>query len=382
MNILIAPNAFKHALPASEVADAICEGIQSSGLHAELVSFPVGDGGDGTAALLARHLGAKAIYYDVKDPLRREVSAPVYFSGDTAIIEMADASGLCLLKPHEYAPMQATSFGTGELITHALQHGARKIMLCIGGSATVDGGTGALQAMGVRFLDSSGDVVENLPEEIETIQQIDLSSGDARIFDCEITILCDVENPLTGSNGSARIFAPQKGADPTQVELLEGRLQHLANVIQRSGHVDIATLKHGGAAGGIAAMMKALIGAKLVSGIDHFLRVTDFEKVVRQADWVITGEGSLDLQTLNNKAPFGVSQMARSFNRRVIGVAGRIPTEARPMLEKHFDRLFSINNADVKINEELLRNTRRDLIRQGYLIGEFLGKAPDHYRKT
>ncbi|HYG02824.1 MAG TPA: glycerate kinase [Chryseosolibacter sp.] len=372
MKILIAPNTFKNALPAREVAEAISHGLRSSSLQAEHILFPVGDGGDGTAKLLADHLDAKPFYFDVKDPLDRIVQAPVYVADDLAIIEMADASGLRLLSREEYDPIRATSFGTGQLIIHALGRGVKNILVCIGGSATVDGGVGALQAMGVKFLDRSRNAITELPQRVDAVRSADVESLHPGLRDCKIIILCDVQNPLTGENGAARIFGPQKGADSFTVSVLEKRLEHLARLISSAGMADISTMKFGGAAGGISALTHAVAGAKLVNGIDYFLKVTSFDEAVQCADWVITGEGSLDLQTLQGKAPFGVLTAARKYKKPVIGIGGVIPNADREVLAKHFDLLFPIHEESTRVDNHVLHKTKWDLIEVGRTIGDHL----------
>ena len=252
----------------------------------------------------------------VHDPLKRKISSSFGWieKDKTAIIELAAASVLRILKADEYDPLITTTQGTGELIVEALNKDATKIILCIGGSATVDGGTGILNALGIKFFDAEGNELNDLPASLSSLAEIDITGLDKRIANTEIVILCDVENPLLGSNGAAAVFGPQKGASGEGVELLEKGLTKLRDVVLNKTGKDMAVIKHGGAAGGVAATLHALINARLVNGIDHFLEFTGFVKELRKADMVITGEGSIDEQTLQGKGPFGVAKRAKEFS--------------------------------------------------------------------
>ena len=355
MHVLIAPNAFKNSLDAAKAAEAINSGLLQSKLSCTTKLFPVADGGDGTSGLLIDHMKAEYVSANVHDPLRRKIKSSFGWSGKdkTAIIELASASGLRLLKPGEYDPVNATTFGTGELILEALNRQALKIILCIGGSATVDGGIGILQAIGIKFFDKDKNEIGNLPASLPSLVFIDSSGIDKRIFQAEIIILCDVENKLLGANGAARVFGPQKGASVNDVELLDERLAKFTKVVLGTTGKDISSVKHGGAAGGVAAGMHGLLNAKLVNGIDYFLETTNFEKELMKADIVITGEGSIDSQTLDGKGPYGVAKKAKEFSLPVIGFAGKIPRVIDGSLQKYFDRLISINDDDANLDEAI-----------------------------
>ena len=326
MKILIAPNAFKNSLPADAAATAILEGLSQSPLSFTGECFPVGDGGDGTGDLLIKRLGATLIETPARDPLGRPRQASFGLAGETAIIEMANASGIRLLDRGELDPLQALSTGTGDLILGALDHKARHIILGMGGSATVDGGIGILTALGVRFSDTD----------------IDTSGLDPRLAATRLTVLCDVNNPLLGPLGAAPVFGPQKGATPQAVQQLETRLGTLAGLIQKTTGKEIANLPSGGTAGGAAAGLYGLLDAELVNGIDYFLQLTGFDKALEDTDLVITGEGSIDEQTLQGKAPFGVALRAKEKGIPVIGLAGRLPQNSRK-LDEYFDVLLPIN---------------------------------------
>ena len=373
MRILIAPNAFKNSLAADEVAVAIRTGLQQSGLQCTMECFPVGDGGDGTGNLLLQKLKSIIVTKQVHDPLGRIIEADfgLIDRGKTAIIELANASGLRLLKSDELDPLHATTYGTGELMKHALDQGVSKIILCIGGSATVDGGTGILSALYVKFYGADSKGLAQLPADLELLSSIELSELDKRIIKCELIIMCDVTNPLLGDNGAAAVFGPQKGASVSDVQHLEACLSRFREVSLRVTGKDIATLKHGGVAGGTAAGLYAFLNAKLVDGIDYFLDITGFENSLQNVDLVITGEGEIDTQTLDGKAPFGVAKRAKEKDIPVIAMAGKIPLKPDPELSNYFDVLISINHQPMDL-EEAIKNTRENLINTSYKLGKVI----------
>ena len=371
MHILIAPNAFKNSLDAAKVAEAISNGLRKSKLQCTVSCFPVADGGDGTAGLLIDYLNGEWIHTDVHDPLMREIIASFGWieKDKTAIIELAAAAGLRLLKPAEYDPLTATTFGTGELILKALEKNAKKIILCIGGSATVDGGTGILKALGIKFFDAKGDELNDLPASLSSLAEIDTTSCDKRIKNTPIIILCDVENALLGPNGAAKIFGPQKGASEKNVQQLENKLTKFNEIVFLKTQKDMAAIKHGGAAGGVAAGLHTFLDAELVNGIDYFLQITGFENELVKANMVITGEGNIDLQTLNGKGPFGVAKKAKEFSLPVIGMAGKVSGERS--LHQYFDQLISINDEEADL-ETAIKNTFTNLERGAKQLGDLL----------
>lgn len=370
--ILIAPNAFKHSLDAEAVALAIQQGLQQSRLTCVCECFPIGDGGDGTGVLLIKKYNGDTIWVSVLDPFGRSVQASygLVNNGETAIIEMASASGIRLVKTDELNPLQATSFGTGELIKHALDSGAKHILLAVGGSATVDGGTGILRALGVRFLDVNDQLIIT-PNNLIHLATIDDSGLDQRISDCTFTILCDVENTLLGEQGAAAVFGPQKGATPTMVNQLNAGLARFANIAQAQTGTNMTACKHGGAAGGVAAGLHTFLKADLVNGIDFFLDFTQFDQAINRADLVITGEGSLDEQTLQGKGPYGVAYRAKQKNLPVIGLAGAIPLVQSAKMNYYFDTLLAIGNRPTDLNTALL-HTEQNLIRTAQQLGSIL----------
>jgi glycerate kinase len=362
VHILIAPNAFKNSLDATAAAEAIRQGLQLSKLKCTCECFPVGDGGDGTAALLIQKCGGTIVPVEVHDPLGRRIRAAfgLIDNDKTAVIEMADASGLRLLRREEFDPLHTNTFGTGELIKCALDKGVGKIIIGIGGSATVDGATGILRALGVRFLDAGGKILSNLPEDLADLESIDLSGLAQRLSHCALTVLCDVENSLLGEAGAAKVFGPQKGATEPVIKKLETALTKMRDVMFRQTGQDLAAIKHGGAAGGVAAGLQGFLNATLVKGIDYFLDITGFEDALQKADLVITGEGSIDEQTMRGKGPFGVAMRAREKNIPVIGLAGRVALEADAPLRKYFIQLLAISSASVEL-DKALQNTASDL---------------------
>jgi len=373
MKIVIAPNAFKNSLAAADVAAALQEGIRRSGYAGELVCCPVGDGGDGTGSLLRQYLGAELVSAAVTDPLGSRIKAPFGWVAETgtAIIEMADASGLRLLAPEAYNPLVADTAGCGQLIKAVLDKGATELLLCIGGSATVDGGTGALRALGLRFYDADGAELQQLPADLTKLRSVGRSGLDQRLSSLKITILCDVKNHLLGAKGAAAVFGPQKGARAGDVVLLEAALQQWRQVVLQCTGADIDALESSGAAGGVAAGLSAFCNVVIADGIGYFLKKINFEQELKGAGCVITGEGAIDHQTLEGKAPFGVAVVARRHGVPVIGVAGKVPDVTDAELKRYFPWLFSINEYPVAL-EEAIRQTGANLVKAGIRIGSVL----------
>jgi glycerate 2-kinase len=372
MHVVIAPNAFKHAVSARQAAHAIQEGLLSSCPQCIATCFPIGDGGDGTASLIIDHYKGARIDVRISDPLGRTINASygLIDDGKTAVIEMADASGLRLLKKEESDPLFTSTFGTGEMIIDALERDVHKIILGMGGSATVDGGTGILRALGIRFFDREHHLIQ-LPGDLKELCEIDSSLIDRRCLEVEMIVLCDVENPILGELGAANVFGPQKGASPESVNRLESGLRKYSGIVFRSTGKRIDDLARGGAAGGAAAGLYAFLNARLVNGISYFLDLTNFDDHLRNCDLLITGEGSIDRQTLGGKGPFGVALRAKQNAIPVIGLAGIVPEEPDEELHKYFDILLAIGNKPMDAAEALSK-TEIDLRRMGAVIGQFL----------
>lgn len=373
MHILIAPNAFKHAIDAGVAAEAIQRGLLASRLSCTCECFPIGDGGNGTCRLIIDRLQGELVQVPVMDPLGRPVTAALGLieGGQTAVIEMADASGLHLLASTELNPLHANSYGTGQLIMAALDNGARKVIIGMGGSATVDGGSGMIRALGARFLDSAGKEITDLPVGLEGLHAIDLSGLDKRLQDVKVTVLCDVDNPLLGETGAAHVFGPQKGASSEQVKQLDDLLARYAAVIQTATGEDVSTRRSGGVAGGASAGLAGLLGAELVDGIDYFLDLTRFNESLSKSHLVITGEGSIDSQTLQGKGPYGVASRAKQRGLPVIGLAGSLPLEVNQELTAYFDTLLAIGNRPASL-DDALADTAGNLARTAAQLGNLL----------
>lgn len=373
MHILIAPNTFKGSLSATNAAKAIAEGLHESKLNCETTLFPIADGGDNTAFLLNQYWKAEIISVPVHDPLGRRIAASFGWlqKEKKAIIGISDASGIKLLQKNELNPLYANTFGTGELIKVALGRGAEKIIIGVGGSATVDGGTGLLKALGIRYFDEEGNEIHDLPLELLKLNRINITHMNKRLLQIEIVVLCDVKNKLLGNEGATRIFGPQKGADDGDILLLERGMKQWNDITILTMQRNMATLKYGGAAGGIAAGLAAYTNAELVSGIDYFLSETNFEALLRQTDIVITGEGSIDEQTLEGKGPFGVACMAKKKGIPVIGMAGQISVKPQSELYQYFRELIAINPPDMAL-ASAIKNTLVNLKEASARLGNSL----------
>jgi glycerate kinase len=374
MRIVLAPNAFKESLSAWEVCQALAAGLRSSLPEVECVLAPMADGGDGTMDTLVRGTGGRRASARVHDPLGREIRAGFGLLGDgsEAVVEMAAASGLRLLKPEERDPMRASTLGVGELILAAARRGARRIVIGVGGSATVDGGTGMARALGWRFLDAKGRELSPCGKTLAQIVAIDASAyqswreGPGR--DIEVVVACDVSNPLLGKSGAARVFGPQKGASPDQVVELEAGLANLADIELRELGIRMGHLKGGGAAGGLAAGLVAFCGARLEPGAPVIAVRIGLEEKLADADWAITGEGRLDGQTIFGKAPAHVAELAVKKGVPVIAVAGSVATDAGVLYSKGVRAMFSICDGPMSL-ETAKTDARRLVQRLGRALG-------------
>ena len=327
--VLIAADKFKGSLTAAEVARHVAAGLRAARPALQVTSLPVADGGDGTVDAAVAG-GFTAHEAEVTGPLGLPVTARFALRGDTAVIEMAEASGLRLLPPFTFAPMTATTYGTGELITAALDAGARTIVLGVGGSATTDGGAGMLTALGARLCDAEGDPLPHGGGPLRELAAADFSGLDPRLKDTEFILASDVDNPLTGPTGAAAVYGPQKGADPVEVEALDAALTTYARVLGETLGERARTLAQApgaGAAGGIGYGALVALNATFRPGIEVLLEVLGFPRALAAAELVITGEGSLDEQTLHGKAPAGVAAAARAAGKPVLAVCGRLAIE-------------------------------------------------------
>jgi len=344
MKIIIAPDSFKESLSAECAAMAIEDGFRAVFPELEAVRLPVADGGEGTVDALIAATGGHRIDIEVTNPQGHRVRGfyGVNGKGDCAVIEMAAASGLMLVPAGQRDPLTATSFGTGELIRHALDGGIRHIILGIGGSATVDGGIGMVQALGGRFTDAQGIDLPWGGAALAQLAAIDLSQLDPRLAQCRIEVACDVENPLTGPCGAAAVFGPQKGASVQDVQVLDAALAHLAAVIFRHLGVNVLEWPGGGAAGGMGVAARLFLRGNMRSGIDIIMDAIGLEEAMQGATLVITGEGRLDQQTINGKAPVGVARLAQRYHVPVIGLAGILGEGVEVVHQHGLEAVFSI----------------------------------------
>jgi len=325
MRILIAPNSFKNCLGARAVGEAIARGLRGARPDTVADIIPMSDGGDGLVEVLADALSAERLETTTRDALGRPLKAAWLLTPAFAVIEMALASGLARLRgPEEYRPLITSTAGTGLLIRAALDRGCRHIVVGLGGSATVDGGCGMAAALGFRLLTASAQFLPEGGGALEDLACIETDAADPRLKDTRFTCLIDVQNPLLGPSGAARVFAPQKGATPSEVERLELNLAHWATIVQRDLGLDITARPGGGAAGGSGAGCVAFLGAALESGAAWVARQNRLEEAIIQADLVITGEGRLDEQTAFGKVPAFVARMALSLGKPVIALGGSV----------------------------------------------------------
>ncbi|SDK60248.1 glycerate kinase [Catalinimonas alkaloidigena] len=369
MKILLAPDKFKGALSAQGVCDALTEGIRLAAPEAEVVALPLADGGEGTAALLTQHSQGTTETVTVHDPLFRPIAATYGLSGDgqTAYLEMAQASGWALLEAHERDCLHTTTLGTGELIRAALERGAKKIILGIGGSATNDLGIGMASALGYRFYDADMRDVKPIGANLAYIRRIDTRE---LIFDpneISVQVACDVDNPLFGPQGAAYVYAPQKGASPEAVAQLDEGLRHLSVVLQQQLGTDVADLPGAGAAGGLGGGAVAFLGAQLVPGATLVMQQTHFLQHLAGVDLVITGEGKLDAQTAQGKVVSQVAAAARAQNIPVAAVCGTL--EATPAALRQMGLTFasSVLTAPMTL-EEALPRTRDDVMHWAFQL--------------
>ncbi len=357
---LIAPDSFKGTLSSEAICDLVEQVILKQDPTAVVTKFPVADGGEGLVEAFLHHFGGTRYTLTVTGPLFKSVEASWAMLNDqtTAVIEMAAAAGLPLLANSELNPEKTTTFGFGELILDALHHGAKKIILGLGGSSTNDGGIGMASALGYRFIDQDGIERSPVGESLGHISRIVAAS--INLTDVTFEAACDVANPLYGLTGAAHVFAPQKGADLAMVERLDQGLRNLARVIASDLNLKVDNLRGGGAAGGLGAGSVAFLGATLKSGIDLLLDAADFDQLLAQQDIVITGEGRMDGQSLQGKTPVGIARRAKKQNVPVIGLAGSLGRNLDPLYEEGFTALFAsvIDSAPL---EEALKNGPDDL---------------------
>ncbi|MCW0393478.1 Glycerate 2-kinase [Xanthomonas sacchari] len=380
MKIVIAPDAFKESLSAAEAAAQIAAGFRSVFPEAQYVLLPFADGGEGTVDALVAAGGGRRVACTVTGPLGAPVAAQFGLSedGGTALIEMAAASGLMLVPPQQRDPCLTGTRGVGELILAALDAGARRLLIGIGGSASNDGGAGMAQALGVRLLDAHGRDLAAGGAALAALARIDLDGLDPRLRECTIEVACDVDNPLTGPSGASAVFGPQKGATPAMVAQLDVCLQHYAEAIERSLGVAVAQLPGAGAGGGIGAALVAFLGARLRPGVEIVAQALGLEAHLAGADLLVTGEGRLDGQSAQGKVPVGLARIARRHGVPVLAIAGGLGEGAAELQAQGIDALFgavqrvSTREAALADAADALRQAARN-VAAAIALGQRLG---------
>ncbi|MDO5662223.1 MAG: glycerate kinase [Brachybacterium sp.] len=337
LRIVIAPDSFKESVTAPEAAAAMARGVRAVVPDADCVLLPMSDGGEGFTDALASALDARRLSVTTEDALGRPVEAVIARDGDRAILEVASAVGLDQIARDDRDPMRATSLGVGRMIRAALDDGARHLVIGLGGSVTTDGGAGMLHALGARFRDADGETLDPVPRHLGAVTQIDLEGLDPRLREVTVDVASDVTNPLTGPDGAAAVFGPQKGAGPGQVEELDAALARIAAV---AGYTEtIAQQPGAGAAGGLGYALLGFLGASLRPGVDLVADTVGLHAAVAGADLVLTGEGAVDAQTLAGKTPAGVAAIAREAGAPCVVIAGRISRDAEVLLSHGVDAL-------------------------------------------
>ncbi len=331
MKLVFASDSFKGSLTSRQTAELLEKAAHEVFGSCETVSIPVADGGEGTVDAVCEACRGEIVRANVKDPLMRDVWAKYCIvdsesaegpGGKTAVIEMAEASGLTLVEEKLRDPLAASTYGTGQLILDALDRGCREISIAIGGSATNDGGTGCLRALGMRFLDGEGRELSGCGADLEKIEKIDGSKLDPRLKDTKITVMCDVTNPLTGPDGATMVFGPQKGAGPESLEKLERGMENYDRLILEETGTDCSQLPGAGAAGGLGAALIVLLGGEMRSGVEVVLDMVGFDEKIKGADLIVTGEGRTDRQSVFGKVMMGVGMRAKKAGIRAVGLSG------------------------------------------------------------
>ncbi|EIZ9494491.1 glycerate kinase [Cronobacter sakazakii] len=353
--IVIAPDSFKESLSAMDVARAIEAGFREIYPQAHYVCVPMADGGEGTVEAMVAATGGQIITTPVTAPLGNKVDSffGLLGDGETAVVEMAAASGLHLVPTAQRDPRITTSYGTGELILAALERGVKAIIIGIGGSATNDGGAGMMQALGARFLDGEGRELAPGGAALAGLERLDLSALDPRLAQVSVTAACDVDNPLCGEKGASAVFGPQKGATPAMVTELDAALRRFGEQLEAATGKAIISAPGAGAAGGMGAALLGMLNAELRPGIEIVIESLGLAQAVRDADLVITGEGRLDSQSIHGKTPVGVARVAKQFQRPVVAIAGSLTPDYQIVHEHGIDAAFSVIDRIVTLQEAL-----------------------------
>lgn len=353
MKIVVAPDSFKGSLTALQASEAIEQGLRREFPTADIKKMPMADGGEGTVQSLIDATGGELLVERVADPLGSEIEAEYGILGDgtTAVIEMAEASGLTLVPLNQRNPLVTTTYGTGQLIKAALDRGCRRLIIGIGGSATNDGGAGMANALGAKMLTNDGKPIPRGGGGLSALSTIDLTDIDPRLSATASVVACDVDNPLTGANGAAHVYGPQKGATPEMVEILDANLAHFASIVHRDMGKAIGELPGAGAAGGLGAGLIAFLNAELKSGVEIVIDTVQLEKQLEGANLVVTGEGEINFQTVFGKTPVGVAKLAKKYGIPVIAIAGSIADKAEGVHEAGIDAMIDIVPAPIPLED-------------------------------
>lgn len=363
MKILIAPDSFKGSVTAVEFCEIAEETIKRLSPESEVVKLPLADGGEGTVESLVSCTGGRIEKAIVKGPLGDPVEAfyGVLGDGNTAVIEMASASGLPLVPADKRNPMKTTTYGTGQLIQHILEEGCTHLIMGIGGSATNDGGAGMLQALGFELLDSEGREVPWGAEGLLALQSIRSGNADPRLKNLKVEVACDVDNPLVGPSGAAAVYGPQKGADPAMVKIMDQALRNFAACIQRDLGKEVSELKGAGAAGGLGAGLHAFLNAELKMGFEIIREAVNLdERLSVGFDLVITGEGQMNDQTVRGKLPASLAKLAKEFGIPVVALVGSMGEGAELVYDSGIDAVFSILTKPMTL-EEAMASSKEEL---------------------
>ena len=380
LKIIIAVDSFKGSLSSSEIFEIMSEEIEKQikekqiAKNVQLKKYSIADGGEGTVEAFVEMTGGKYVYLQNSGPLMKKIDTKYGLLGDkkTVVIDMASSCALTMVNGEERNPMNTTTFGVGEQIVDALNKGYRNFILGLGGACTNDGGMGMLQSLGVTFIGEDGKPLANGGggKQLNQIRDIDLSRMDKRLTDCKFTIASDVTNPLYGKNGAAYVYAPQKGATPEMVEELDKGLRNFSAVIKRKTGVDISEVKGSGAAGGIGGGIVAFLNSEMRSGIELLLLYSDYEKELLDTDFVITGEGKIDSQTLNGKAPYVITKKAKEKNVCVIGVCGKKEIDEKDI---GMDVIYEISDNSLPL-EVNMANAKENMKATSLKIGDYISK--------
>ncbi|CUH93801.1 glycerate kinase [Herbinix luporum] len=360
MKVVVAIDSLKGSLSSMEAGMAIKEGIHKA-CEAEVIVKPLADGGEGTVDALLYGMGGYKVKIEATGPLNDKISCSYGILKDnkTAIIEIAEAAGIKLIAADKLNPLYTTTYGVGEMIKDAIQRGCRNFIIGIGGSATNDGGIGMLKALGYDFFDSNGNSLSPIGKNLGLIANISADNALKELSECSFRIACDVNNPLYGPMGAAYIFGPQKGASSEMVEILDLGLQNYSEAVKRIFAKDTAAIPGTGAAGGLGYGFLTFLKAKLESGIDIILDEIKLEDDIKDADFVITGEGKLDFQTAMGKAPIGVAKLAKKYGKKVIAFGGGVTEDAYKCNEEGIDAFFSILQLPMTVEEAMEYETAR-----------------------